>query len=272
MIPSVSQIAWNPNEEELARDLLLKADISHVELSPARIFEDSSRPSLREMKEVDSFWRSAGITPIAFQAILFGKPELLFFYSKELRDSTLNHIKTIVRTAGDLGIKSVVLGAPANRKIPHGMSDKQVQEISIDMFSELGDAAYNSGTALCIEPNPIKYGCNFITSSQEGVNLVRSVDSLGFKLHLDVACMWYSGEDVVKAIRNSQNLIGHFHVSAPELAMVPRIGLPYTESVEALKSIDYANFISLEMKAAKCLDANDFLQSLNYLTNLVSSN
>lgn len=272
MIPAVSQIAWHAADEGLARELLVETGIRNIELAPARIFRDSSKPQREEIALAAAFWNSVGISPVAFQAVMFGKPELQLFHSRDSRLEAIKHLKSVICSAGELSLSSVVLGAPKNRVVPEKMNPKTVEDISIEVFSELAAAASSSGTVLCIEPNPQEYGCNFITNADEGLKIVKLVNSDHFKLHLDTACMWYAKDDAISAIVQSQDDIGHFHLSAPNLGKVPAATISYSESFDALRKVNYKKVVSLEMKANPVLSPNDFLDSINFMKREIGVN
>ena len=50
------------------------------------------------------------------------------------------------------------------------------------------------GGCFCIEPNPTAYGCDYVTTAAEGLDLVSRVDQPGFGLHLDAGGMTLAGD------------------------------------------------------------------------------
>jgi sugar phosphate isomerase/epimerase len=197
-----------------------------------------------------AFWGSRGIAIVAMQALLFGHPELTIFADAETRQRTSEYLAAIIRLGGRLGAGALVFGSPRNRA-RGGLPSQEAQHIAVDFFGELGAVAVAAGTCLCLEPNPPQYGGDFCVDSVEALALVEQVASPGFGLHLDSACALLASEDLALRIRACRNVLRHVHVSEPELALVGPGGTADLESLgDALRGIDYAGFISIEMRAS----------------------
>ena len=97
----------------------------------------------------------------------------------------------------------------------------------------------------CIEPNPIYYGCDFVTNAREGETLVSTVNHEGFGLHLDAAGMQLSG-DAPTALTN--HTFCHFHISEKNLLPIGAGDTDHAAFGAALASSDYAGWISIEMR------------------------
>lgn len=262
---SVSQIAWHPFEEDTVAQLLAEIGVDFVELAPPRVFADTSRPQLAEALNCIDYWNRYGISPIAFQSLLFGHPGLRIFSTSEERASAREFLERLIHVAADMGIRTLVFGSPKNRIVPTNMGRAEAETIAADFFGQLGELASELGTTVCIEPNPKQYDCNFITTAQEGRDFVNFVDSDGFKLHLDIAGMWLSGESVSSSISQCRDVLEHFHMSAPELGPVERNGLPYAEAFESLRSTSYAKAISIEMRAGQSGNETRVMNAVQYL-------
>lgn len=265
---AISQIAWLPDEEVEVANFLKSKMVREVELAPPRIFDDPANPTQREIQNCLSFWASFEITPIAFQALLFGRPDLVLFGDSNKRKEMFEHLATTVVAAGKLGLRAMVFGSPKNRYVPEGFDDKEAWDIAIDFFGRLGQVAEEHGTSFCIEPNPVSYGCNFVTDSLQGLQLVREISSPGFGLHLDLAGMCLAGEDVISSIDNSKDLLRHFHLSAPDLAPVMQNEMPYAVALDHLQSLEYQGTVSIEMRSADRGNLDTVQHSINFISNL----
>ncbi len=127
---------------------------------------------------------------------------------------------------------------------------KEIDDIAVPFFAELGRVAGAVNVRFCIEPNPIIYGCDFITTSTQGAELVRRVGSEGFGLHLDAAAMTASREPVEAAIANSLEVMKHFHVSEVHLSPIGAATVEHQRFADSLRKGEYKYWISIEMRAS----------------------
>lgn len=244
---AISNLAWNFEQDEEVLPLLSKYKVKGLEIAPTKIF-----PNLWEEatpKNIENYKNnilSKNINIIAFQALLFGHPELQIFENKITRGNTLDYLKKIILLGEAFGAQNLVLGSPKNRDI-HNLSSQAAFSMAVGFFSELGNFASQHNTRLCIEPNPKEYNCNFINTSQEGACLVRVVDSLGFRLHLDSGAMHMNQEDPEQVISENIDIVSHFHVSNPNLKEFLETPVNHQFLGQILKRNNYQQWVSIEM-------------------------
>jgi sugar phosphate isomerase/epimerase len=186
---------------------------------------------------------------VALQALLFGKPGLTLFGSAAARQATLEYLRGLIGQAARLGARALVFGSPGNRK-RGGLGREAAKEVAVPFFRALGEAAQAHGVCFCIEPNPKDYGCDFVTTVAEAIDLVDAVGSEGFGVHLDTGGMTLAGEtkaEVTAAVSRCR----HFHVSTPYLAGVPGGGVDHAGFADALREGGYRGWVSIEMSEAK---------------------
>lgn len=268
---AISQIAWHQEEEVEILPQLKAKGVSYIELVPSRIFKNVEKQTKKELLNCKQFWEEQEITPVAFQSLLYKRPDLTLFESKEALKETEQYLSKVITVAGELDISSIVFGAPKNRIVPIDMSQSQAWDISISLFNRLGKLASDCGTCFCVEPNPIEYGCNFITQSTEGLEIVRAVGSEGFGLHLDLAAMWLAEEDIESTIRIAAKELRHFHMSAPNLEEVCENGLPNQQAINALAEIGYDSTVSIEMRSTLTINSERVLNSIKYVENCIQN-
>lgn len=245
---TVSNIAWSSEEDgEIAR-ALERLDVTNVEIAPTKVFDDPTNASDAEVARCLDFWADHGVAVVAFQSMLFGREDLTLFHGRDIRTQTVTRLKRFIELAGRMNVGVLVFGSPKNRQIADGKTESDVWEVAIDIFAELGAAAIDAGTVFCIEPNPPQYGCNFVTTSDVGAQLVRDVNSAGFALHLDAAGMTLAGEAPDRAIRSTAGELRHYHVSAPHLAAIEDKEVDHISAFRALREIAYQGHVSIEMR------------------------
>jgi D-psicose/D-tagatose/L-ribulose 3-epimerase len=245
---AVSNIAWTSAEEPEVAKELQKLGVKYVEIAPTKVWEDPVCATDEQIEQYRDFWAEYGIEVVAFQSMLFTRPNLKIFESAENRSETLQYLKKFIVLAGKMKAGAMVFGSPKNRQRGATPSD-EAWSIAKKFFAELGTAAQEHSVKFCIEPNAPQYACDFITTAAEGIELVSGVNNPGFGLHLDIACMMLAGDNVTSSIRDAATLLRHFHISSPMLDLVEdREDVPHKEAGSALREIGYEGFVSVEMR------------------------
>lgn len=245
----VSNIAWRAAEEPQVAKVLADLGVRHIELAPLRAVSTPWQPDRDEALRCRTFWADHGLQIHALQALLFGRDGMALFETPEARLKMREHLRSVLQLSEWLGVHRLVFGSPGQRR-RHALDDAALAEIAVPFFRDIGAIAQAHGCQLCIEPNPPAYGCDYVTTAQAGADLVRAVDHPGFGLHLDAAGMYLAGDDGPQAIRDHHALLGHFHLSAPQLGHVSRAApVDYAALLAALAAQDYAGCVSIEMRA-----------------------
>lgn len=245
---AVSNIAWSADEENDVADALARAGVDAVEVAPTKVFSDPTDVATEAARNYRAFWEDRGIGIVAFQSLLFGRPDLQLFGEDASRAQLIDYVSGFFGLAGRLGATVLVFGSPGNRRLPEGRTEADVWPIAVEAFAELGRRAAEEGTVLCIEPNPAAYGCDFVMDAASGDRLVRDVDSRGFRLHLDAAGMHLARDSSVEAISRSADILHHFHASAPQLAPLDPEMVGLEASIAALLRTGYNRVVSIEMR------------------------
>jgi D-psicose/D-tagatose/L-ribulose 3-epimerase len=247
---AISNIAWGEEEEEEAASLMENMGIKGVEITPGRIFKDKFSVTMQEVSSYKKFWSKKGISIISMQALLYGKPQLTIFDSKETREETMAYLKNMIDLSSRLESKILVFGSPKNRNRGN-KSLKEAHEIAVPFFRELGDHAARKGIKFCIENNPPEYGSNYIETALQALELVEMVNSPGFGLHIDSGGLILSN-DPPRTLIECKDKISHFHISKPFLEPLNREDIDIHKGFSrALKEICYAGWASIEMKQLK---------------------
>jgi sugar phosphate isomerase/epimerase len=246
---AASNIGWAPEEDRGVAELLLNSGFEGVEIAPTRVWDAPQDVTESEARGHRRFWNERGLEVVALQALLFGRPELTLFESPESRSRTLEHLSGLMRLGEWLGARVLVFGAPRNRRVAGRANATEARHIAVDFFAAAGGRAGEHGVVLAIEPNPVQYECDFITSSKEGLDLVRAVGRAGFGLHLDAAAMTLAGEPLADSVVACAGMIEHFHASEPSLAPVGEGTVDHPVLGGALRQIGYAHWVSIEMRA-----------------------
>jgi len=247
---SISNIAWDVSEDEDVAKLLNRFGIDAIDIAPSKYFLDPATTSNENIARVKQWWAEHGIEIRGMQALLFGTTGLNVFGSSEVQDKLLQHLASICRIGAGLGAISLVFGSPKNRDRT-GLSDEQVQAISVPFFKRLGDIAQTHGVMICLEPNPPCYGANFMMNSEETAEVVKQVAHPAIRMQLDTGAISINGEDCESLLENYSALIGHVHASEPEIAPLGDKGTDHTMIAASLRKHLPEMIVSIEMLATK---------------------
>jgi len=244
---SISNIAWTDETDSEALSLLQSEGVRAIEVAPTRIWSDWQFDETAIAHYHNSL-QTQGLTCSSLQAILFKQPDLKVFGTPAQKAALVAHLKRIADLAASLGAVPMVFGAPKNRDRGE-LDEKTAFHQAADLFAEIGEYCQQKGVCLCIEPNPTDYGCNFITNSQQGAELVRLVNSPGFRLHLDAAGMFLAGEEIPKAIAAAADVLAHFHISEPNLGDFASPKVNHAAIADTLHNIGWNHWVTIEMRS-----------------------
>lgn len=214
---SISNIAWDPKQDDDVATLLKKYGVKHIDIAPPKYFPSPKSATEQDILSVKDSWLKHSISIIGMQSLLFGTTGLNVFSDSDSQQEMLLHLKHICRIAQLLNTTKLVFGSPRNRDRSH-LSDQETRTVAVDFFTRLGNIAQSYGVTICLEPNPSCYNCNFMTDSIETSSIVALVDHPNIKMQLDVGAMYINNEDPSAIIPNIAHLIGHIHISEPQLA------------------------------------------------------
>jgi D-psicose/D-tagatose/L-ribulose 3-epimerase len=255
----ISNIAWDADEDAAIAELLRQFGVQGVEIAPTKIWPNPAGVAGEAVAEYRAFWETRGMPIAALQALLFGHPELTIFRDQATRDQTIDYLGEIAVLGGALGAGVLVFGSPKNRAIGSSAAD-EVRRIGVDFFRKAGEAACRAGVRIAIEPNPPEYGCDYVRTVEEAVDLVRRVDHPGFGLHMDASAMILNGEDFESAIEGAAGLMAHFHISDPHLAVLGAHPEEHRRIAAALRRTGWTGWVSIEMRGGQTQPNRDGIE------------
>jgi D-psicose/D-tagatose/L-ribulose 3-epimerase len=247
---AISNIAWPSGGDDDAAPLLHAHGVQGVELALTKIWPEPLAATAGEVRAYRQCWERRGLRIAALQALLFGKPQLTLFDSESVRRQTLDYLAGIIQRAAWLGAAALVFGSPKNR-LRGERTPAEAWDIAVPLFRELGRIAHRQSVCFCIEPNPAEYGCDFVTTVAEGIELVDAVAEEGFGLHLDTGGMALADEAPAASIAAAGERCRHFHISEPYLAEIGSGTAAHGECAAALRARGYCGWVSIEMSEAK---------------------
>lgn len=243
---SVSNIAWDNKELEKYLALLKQLECDGVEIAPSCIWEEPEKARFQTVQSLKKLIHAYGLEIPAFHALLYTKPNLCFFGDSANRKETISYLKMLIKLAGDMSVPALIFGSPRSRNIANKPYD-ECYGLAVEIFRELAEYANQHNTCVCIEPLS-KKETDFITSADEGYQLVCDVNHTNFGLHLDAKAMFESGEQFDTVCSKYGSILKHFHVGDPGLAPPGSTGIDHSIIGKPLSSSSYKNFVSIEMR------------------------
>ncbi|MGA9703546.1 sugar phosphate isomerase/epimerase family protein [Pseudomonas sp.] len=245
---SISNIAWDTAEDEEIADLLQGVGVDVIDIAPGKYFPVPADAKIQDISKVKNWWAERGIEITGLQALLFGTTGLNVFAGTQSQTSLLNHLAEVCRVGAGLGATRIVFGSPKNRD-RSGLSDQEALDVAIPFFRRLGDIAQSFGVNICLEPNPASYGANFMTTSVQTVEVVREVAHPSIGMQLDTGALTMNGEDVFEVLQSMSGLIGHVHISEPNLLPVGDGATDHKKMAQAIRQYLPNHVVTVEMVA-----------------------
>lgn len=245
---AISNIAWDPADDDTVSGMLRHEGLQGIELAPTVRWAKPLEISPEEARAYREWWTSRDLQIVAMQSLLFGRPDLQLFGNEESRRDLLVYLGRIFELGTWLGARAMVFGAPKNRQ-RGALPAEHAIEIAIEFFDAAARRAEEYDVVLCLEPNPSDYGCDFITTTAQALELVRHVGRPGLRVQGDMGALTLAGEGP-SVLAEAAPHIGHFHISEPYLAEPGTGDADHAVAASALRQGGYQGWLSIEMRKA----------------------
>ena len=245
---AVSNIAWDAAEDDAVAAVLRQAGVGGVEIAPTKWRERPLDAAAADVAAYRRAWEDRGLRVVSLQSLFFGMPNLQLFGDDASRVAMSDYLRRTIDLGAALGASVLVFGSPRNRVRGELPLDNAVK-LAVEFLRQMAEHAHACGATICVEANPVDYGCDFINTTAEAVDLCRAIDHPGVLVNGDLGGMTMSGEDPGRSVENANHLLGHFHASEPNLAELGA-GADHTRAAKSLVSIEYSGWVSIEMRAA----------------------
>ena len=247
MTLSVSNIAWSPDEEDAAAELLARHSVTMVDLAPGRYFADPAAASDAAIAQVRRWWAERGLGIAGLHSLLFGTQGLNLFADPQ--GEMFDRLAAVCRIGAGLGAGALTFGSPRQRDAS-GLDPAAARDLASDFFRRLGNIAAREGVTICLEPNASVYGCNFMVTNPQTADIVRAVDHPAIRMQLDIGNLALNGEAPEATIAAVAPLIGHIHLSEPMLAPLGTGSSPHAAASAAIARHLPGRVMTIEMVRA----------------------
>lgn len=244
---SISNIAWSADQDRQVYVLMKKYGYSGLEIAPTRIFPEKPYDQLSAAAGwAEELRTQYGLSVSSMQSIWYGVQERVFG-SEEEQHFLIGYTKKAILFAEAAGCPNLVFGCPRNRFLPEG-ADAQT---AVYFFRELAEDARTHHTVIAMEANPLIYHTNYINTTSQAIELVRTVRSPGMKINLDMGTILENKEPLT-VLEGITDMISHVHISEPGLKKIEK-RTPHQELSDLLKKEHYQGYVSIETGKTECL-------------------
>ncbi len=238
---SISNIAWDSENDKKVYELMKKYSYEGLEIAPTKVFFENPYEKL----EKADMWRKDlndkyGFKISSMQSIWYGKKERLFGTNEE-RKELQNYTEKAIDFAKMIECKNLVFGSPKNRNLEENENSGKAKEF----FKSIGEYAFKNNTVIGMEANPTIYNTNYINDTKSALELIKTVDSRGFLLNLDIGTVISNNENIEEILGNVE-YINHVHISEPWLKIIEKREI-HKKLKSILKNENYKGFVSIEM-------------------------
>lgn len=259
---SISNIAWDSSKDVEVYKLMEKYKFKGLEIAPTRFFANRPYECLSDAEKLAKHLKTVyNLEVCSMQSILYGRYENIFESIENQRTIT-HYLFKAIDFAAAISCNNLVFGSPKNRCL----AKDDDYEGAVFFFEALGEYALQKGTVMSIEANPSMYGTNFINYTKDAVELVKEVNSKGFKVNLDFGTI-VANRESIEEIDNYMEYINHIHISEPGLLPLFQRE-EHRELAFLLREKAYKGFISIEMKKVQDDSLNDIEKAMDYIVEV----
>ncbi len=257
---SISNIAWKAEWDREIYQKLLSIGFSAIEIAPLRTlskgYESTTDDVNAWLKEYRTFFTEIS----SMQSLLF-KMDIQLFDSLETVDYVLGILEKGLLFASNLNVQTLVFGSPTVRNV----NSVEHLDRSRVFFGRFADMALEHHIHVALEPNPKIYNTNFMNTTYEALEYVKSFNHPNFGINLDLGTVIENNETIHDII-DKENIkwIKHVHISEPYLVSIRSDHSDlHAQLFNTLKAVSYDRYVSIEMKPG--LEIREIFDVLDYI-------
>ncbi len=204
-------------------------------------------PSLLDWDSIVDTAADAGLDiPMICTGEVFGQERLgLADPDADIRARALDRIKCVVRLASRVGAM-VNIGRSRGR-YSESVSRKQTETWAQDAFTELADYAGKRNVVIALEPIAA-HVCNFINSTQDGLEWVDRVNHPNFRLMVDIYHMNIEDRTPMReSLQAARNAIVYVHLCDSNRKPPGWGHIEFGEFLSDLMAYGYEGYVSAEV-------------------------
>ncbi len=255
---AISNIFWSQEDDDKALPFARSSGATGIEVAPTRIapWDDLS---VQKAKDYRQRLKDLDLQIPSLQAILYGCTDMQLLGEENAFHRLSDHLKFVAEIAGCLGSTKLVFGAPKYR-LRGALSEKEAFDLAVSRLRPIAQSMKSADVELVFEAVPATYGCDFIHSTYDALELAAAVDHEGLRLHLDIGAMITAQENPETLVQQASPLLSHVHFSVEGLGLLTELGDVGAALDKALACAKYKGWIALEILPQK--DALENLEKM----------
>ena len=217
-----------------------------VEVAPFTLKEDVRTLSAAERANVAKTARDAGLDVVGLHWLLVS-PKGLSITSDDaaVRANTSAYLAALADFCADIGGHILVLGSPAQRRLPAG-GVAVAEDRLTECLAPALERAERHGLTLCLEPLPAPEA-DFITGLEQAVTLVRRIGHPSLKTIFDVKSASSDAEPLPDLIAHYAPWIAHVHANDANRRGPGFGSTDFVPVMASLGNIRYSGCVSIEV-------------------------
>jgi sugar phosphate isomerase/epimerase len=224
-----------------------------IEIAPFTLAPDVRAISAHSRKVYADTARHAGLDVVGLHWLLVS-PQGLSITSDDasIRKYTSEYLEALVDFCADMGGKVMVLGSPAQRRLPsRNRSDGIAPEtLAVDRLEACLEPAIDRAQAhhmvICLEPLPPPES-DFILTLQEALTLVKRFNHPSVRTIFDVKSASSEGAPLPDLIRKFAADIAHVHANDSNRRGPGFGGTDFVPILSTLQEVGYQGYVSVEV-------------------------
>ena len=212
----LTNLAWDPSQDEAVAGLLARLGVDAIDVAPSKYFADVAAVREAEAHRVCDWWSDQGIEITGMQSLLYGTQGLNLFGPPDVQQRMLAYLAAVCRVGAWLGATRLVFGSPANRNRA-GLADAEAWARALEFFGRLAEVAADAGVTICLEGVHPHYGANFMTDTASSLRMARTLSHPSVGIVLDTAVVQLNGEDIEALLAEGAAWVRHIHASEKDL-------------------------------------------------------
>jgi D-psicose/D-tagatose/L-ribulose 3-epimerase len=226
---------------------IAEAGYDGVEIAPFTLAESVEDLSSAERSTIRRQAEEAGIEIVGLHW-LFVSPQGLHVTTDDAatRRWTTAYMQALIHACGDLGGRVMIIGSPKQRDVLEGVPYRVAWKRFVDMIEACLDDAAARRVTLCMEALPPDQ-CNFVTSLDEAVEMVRQVDHLNFQTMFDVHNARLETEPLPELLRRYLPYVRHVHVQEMDGSYPGAGDFDFGAILTVLQEEGYQGYVSAEV-------------------------
>ncbi len=164
-----------------------------------------------------------------------------------VRARTIEYMQDLVRFGVEIGGRMEVVGSPQQRDVRPGVTYEQAWAWFKEAMTACAQVPGAEHFTICIEPLAPVTNNNFIIQPEEARRMVQEINLPNVKVILDTYSMSRIGVDLPAEIRETGDLLGHYHCNDYNRRGPGWGDTDFVPVMRALLDINFAGYASIEV-------------------------